>query len=513
MVVTFWADASSTAQFDNVSVKEVQADNSNVEILGSELVTNGTFATNLTGWTPDAGGSWVAGELKQVSPGSANGTTQGLVTTVGRKYRVSVEALANATNTTARSARFILGGAGGLVPFVAVNGVKETLTFEFTATGSHTISLECASDGIWGANGDFATFDNVSVKEVTADAISYFPSGVPMINDRGYHAYGALTNYILHSQNLANAAWLSLIAGTTATSNAGVAPDGTGTATRVQLAADAISQVYQNTATAPPSTARTVALFVKSNTGANQTFRLKNTEAGVVDYYSGVMTATASWQRFAFAQTHGSAASQVSAAVANNEAVAKDLLVWQCDVFAGNFPDGGPIIPTTATTASIGESLLKQNAKADGTALTDVDQIFIARAVPRTIAANQGLLHIDDGTIANRLIVRIDGGFLRVYVINANVATQFNGPTVSAGTEYRVVVKREAGTWRAGYLTGSTFTWIAAAVTAAFPPGMVSFRTGSGEPTSTPLNGEVIFDGIHVGTFTDAQITTILGAA
>ena len=110
-------------------------------------------------------------------------------------------------------------------------------------------------------------------------------------------------NLALYSQDYSQASWTKNAA--TITTAYATAPDGTSTANRVVFTAGATSATQiQQTYTATLSLLTlTVSAWVKSNTGASQTFQLKLTQAGVADHYSADQTATTSWQRFTYTFT------------------------------------------------------------------------------------------------------------------------------------------------------------------------------------------------------------------
>jgi hypothetical protein len=122
----------------------------------SELVTNGTFDTDLTGWT-DAGGdgsaSVDAGALKIIEGATANEERRQVLTvTVGAVYKVSCS----------------LGGTAPIIFIGSTSGgaelgnIQSSGTRYITATTT-TLSLRCRTGNALGS-GLFATFDNVSVK-------------------------------------------------------------------------------------------------------------------------------------------------------------------------------------------------------------------------------------------------------------------------------------------------------------------------------------------------------------
>ena len=137
-------------------------------VLGAELVTNGGFDSNTTGWNPRAGCtlSVVAGWLRLTYTGSgaarANFTT--LTTVVGKTYKI----IFNVRNTTST------GTAGGFVysdafvTQIATSGSKradDSYSFVFTAT-STTSNIEVGNSASDGGAGAYLEFDNISVREL-----------------------------------------------------------------------------------------------------------------------------------------------------------------------------------------------------------------------------------------------------------------------------------------------------------------------------------------------------------
>jgi hypothetical protein len=86
----------------------------------------------------------------------------------------------------------------------------------------------------------------------SAGALSYFATNTPAINDRGYHRYGALTNYATRSNELGDAVWVKTAITVTADAIAG--PDGLTTMDKlVESATNDFHYEYQGTTGAPAS--------------------------------------------------------------------------------------------------------------------------------------------------------------------------------------------------------------------------------------------------------------------
>ena len=131
---------------------------------GSELVTNGTFASDITGWTDKSVGTgailYSAGRLRINSADTSNygWAEQSIATVAGKRYVMSFD---------------IVNAANSLQIGTATGGV-EILASTSYATGSHVIEFIAITTSVFiGFKHQAAThssIDNVSVKVATQDA-------------------------------------------------------------------------------------------------------------------------------------------------------------------------------------------------------------------------------------------------------------------------------------------------------------------------------------------------------
>lgn len=131
---------------------------------GPELVSNGTFDTNTTGWTPGAGAtlSVSGGQLRVLSSGSnatAAQTVNGLE--VGQTYRIL------ATMTPGQTDRATVSFDFGFVQsyYFAVVGSQVDVELVAADTGT-VVTLWAASASDWASAGQDALFDNISIRKV-----------------------------------------------------------------------------------------------------------------------------------------------------------------------------------------------------------------------------------------------------------------------------------------------------------------------------------------------------------
>jgi trimeric autotransporter adhesin len=130
-----------------------------------ELVTNGTFTTDTSGWTATNSVLSVVANKLHVVQSAANGgaISTGFATVIGRTYyatcdftKTTVNAYLSVTNSS--------GGGGSYASFLMT--ATGTFTLSFVATATTTYIGPYISVGV---NGDIADFDNISVKLADPD--------------------------------------------------------------------------------------------------------------------------------------------------------------------------------------------------------------------------------------------------------------------------------------------------------------------------------------------------------
>ncbi len=155
-------------------------------ILGSEIVSNGTFDTNVDGWAAGTGMTiehdtsvFANGGIKVVK-GATNevGATYTLTgLTVGQRYKVECNAFAPSTNGCSNAAVIAATNTpqAGTIESAQVTAedAVQALDMAFTADATTaTVYLLVLDRGVaWGTVGDTAYFDDISVKQMPATTI------------------------------------------------------------------------------------------------------------------------------------------------------------------------------------------------------------------------------------------------------------------------------------------------------------------------------------------------------
>jgi hypothetical protein len=276
-----WYDSSdfSTLFTDSAGTTPVTAveqfvglmlDKSKGLVLGPELVTNGDFGVNLTGWTIDTGASAVrdttifpSGGMLVTANGAINSYARQTITglTVGRTYKITTQAYSPNTNAANNRATIGTQNSGfttsGSVAQQALNTVQ-TLSIVFVATGtSQTIycSVVTADFASWGTNGSQGYFDNISVRELPGNHATSTGTKRPKL--------AARYNLLTYTEQFDNGAWTKTNA-TAANTTATTDPLGGTTAdTLLETAANGAHFCVQSVTTVAASYA--YAIYIKAN--------------------------------------------------------------------------------------------------------------------------------------------------------------------------------------------------------------------------------------------------------
>jgi hypothetical protein len=271
--------------------------------LGNELVTNGDFATDLSGWS---GAGWVWSNGKAYDSGSSVvvGLLQTLSTTAEKFYAL----------------KFTLSNVSGGHPGLYWGGQLVT-TYSADVTDEVVIVKATSGSTNFELVGGNATFfiDNVSVKEVLGSHATQSDSTKRPVFAR--HPERGRVNVFTHTEELDNGAW-SKLDGATVTANAGVAPNGTQTADRINFSTNVLSRVENAVPISLGANVTvTYSIWLKSESGT------QNLQIGTSGTSKTSVTATTEWQRFTHTTTD--ADGNVFPRVENSDdGVARSVLSW-----------------------------------------------------------------------------------------------------------------------------------------------------------------------------------------
>ena len=182
---------------------------------GPELVTNGTFDTDTTGWTVNASGSLSlsSNRLRITNVSGRGGAYTSFATEVGKVYSISLD-VPDSNNPP--SAFWVFSGTAPNTSgnFSVFNQPAGSHEYSFVASSTTTyLTIYVSNSSV----ASYTEFDNISVKEVLFDqgTLTLFnhPAGIPRIeygadgNVLGLLVEESRTNLLTYSEDFSNAAW------------------------------------------------------------------------------------------------------------------------------------------------------------------------------------------------------------------------------------------------------------------------------------------------------------------
>ena len=250
------------------------------EVSGIELVENGTFDTDVSGWS--TGGTSTITYSNGTIVVDRNGETnpdevcyQSISTIAGRVYKYTVDVVDDGSFNSAsvRVTNATTGGNDLITAPTYTNGTDQSITFE-AESSTTVIHLVCS-----GSVNNICTFDNISVKEIDVDPSTarYLPrighhvyNGSQWVNEGLLHESGARTNIVPYSEDLSNSAW------TKESSSVAAADDAFGL--NMWTITDSTSSSYGlvlDYLTIPDNTQFTISVLVKKDNSPTSQFSVR----------------------------------------------------------------------------------------------------------------------------------------------------------------------------------------------------------------------------------------------
>ena len=176
MIAQIASDFATGYQVGDIKLATLSSTDT-TDVTGSELVTNGTFDSNTTGWSAiNATLSVDANRLKIVDAGSSAAATQTISVTAGETYVISF----NATAGTASCQAYVSDGTFTVIGSNISDGV-----FSYTYTApSGVSSFVLGLNNTNGVTGQYCFFDNISVRLAEEDR---------SVNGNGLQVFGTVT--------------------------------------------------------------------------------------------------------------------------------------------------------------------------------------------------------------------------------------------------------------------------------------------------------------------------------
>ena len=397
------------------------------EVIGSELVADGSFPTGTSEWGTGTGVTVGGGVATFTSTPSGQSIQQNAVATDlpnGSLAKVSFEVLSRTEGS------FGLYFSGTLVGSRSSVGVFTAYFTKGTQTSFYIRALGTTS----------GTISNVSVIEEVRDnvpRIDYTGGGCPHIL-----AEPQRTNLITYSEDFSNAIWTK--SGSSVTPNATTSPDGTINADKLVEDTSTGGHQIQSITSATNSTIYTTSVFVKYAgrewirfTDAQSSNRIHfNTLTGVFGTISGTVidynkTALENgWYKLSFTTTSVATAytPRIALAEADNDVSytgdgVSGVYIYGCSLELGSYATS--YIPTSGSTVTRNRDIFTRDGI--GSLINSTEGVLFIEAVLLIDDDLAKCIVLSDGSSDNR--VRIDFGYSSSrmqYTIYSSGALQCN---------------------------------------------------------------------------------------
>jgi len=287
-------------------------------VLGPELVTNGGFASNLTGWSQSTANywTWVNGRAYHANSSAYNEMVQ-TFTSFSKPVQIEFD---YECLTAANTAQWFYVNAAGVTKSFDSAGVPKL------GVGVGKMRY-VALDGIQKIG--FARYtqaefyvDNISVRELPGNH-AFNGSG----NSANFPVLSARYNLLTKTEDFSDAAWQKIL-GVSVQAQKVVAPDGTLTAQRLIFPSATNGERFDQSITVPSGSGK----FDIWMRGSGQ-IRLADTAASAETRY----TLTSDWVKYSLSYTWTSAGASTARLIwRTSDAVITNLEVWSPDIRSTN---------------------------------------------------------------------------------------------------------------------------------------------------------------------------------
>ena len=376
------------------------------EIIGSEEVTNGDFASGTTDWTVSSG--TISVDNGRLKIDSLSGTTaeQTVTAIIGKTYKVTYDF----TLGTATSGATIITGGN----YPTLDAPEGTNIFYSVATStSFRVRPRLGSDGTM-------FVDNISVKEVTRDnvpRIDYSGGGCPHIL-----AEPQRTNLITYSEDFSS--WTGKQSSITLTSNSTISPNGLQDATKIVFSDNSQTQLFQYV-TAVSGTVYATSVFVKYKSGTDRNITIGVYDSGFKTIQlnfntDGTIASTSTsgtlldsgyedygngWYRAYIVHTGattGNIEAQINRVGLSN--TVEEFYIYGEQAEIGSFPTS--YIPTSGSTVTRNQDQFSRDGI--GSLINSTEGVLFVEAATTFDSSTSRRITLSDGSISNRVSLEFD---------------------------------------------------------------------------------------------------------
>jgi len=266
----------------------------------------------------------------------------------------------------------------------AIAGVSPTLDYRF-AREKREIETVSLTDKLTytGGNGTFVGSDGF-IQPATTN-VPRFDHDPVTGESLGLLVEESRTNLIVGSEKFNVSPWIN--SGATITPNAGIAPNGTTTATRVQDVASATLRVVAGT------TEQRKSIYARATSESGTVAILGH--AAIAKY---IVTLTETWQRFDFSIDTTETGGTSIYAVDFRAGTLKDVLIWGAQLEAASTPS--TYIPTTTTAVT----RTADSAVIDGTGVITGTYTMVEKPAGCAVVSGTNI-NLQPGFTAERVMV------------------------------------------------------------------------------------------------------------
>jgi len=462
---------------------------------GTELVTNGTFDSDISGWTDISTGtadiSYLSGtlSLNTINTSNRGQAEQAITTQAGGVYFY--------TFTVTATAYIKIGTTS--------QGTNIVGATQYTA-GTHTVSFVALSNSTYltfYSISNTTTLDNISVKEVLFDqpnaplTLFNHPAGIPRIEyDADGNVLGLLveesrTNLVEYSNDFANAYWSKSGTGVSVpviTANSEVSLDGTQNADKVEFPAvstvDTFSLVTKTFSSRAAGT-YTFSVYLKGQNGGETVYL---TLSNAVPTTSTECVLTTEWQRFDITTTIATTATLYTNIgidlrdPSESGQTAQTVYFYEALFELGSFPTSA--IPTAGATATRSADVASIPVadfgynQSEGTVVFEFDADTGGGA--RLLSLNTDINNRMD------VVYLTVSGLIQLFsAVGGTGSVSLNSANTYSGTQSKYAFRFGTDDFAAALDGGSVVTDTSASV-----PTVVDFDLGT-SPVSTFLNGHI----------------------
>jgi hypothetical protein len=476
--------------FDNVSLKE-------------SIVANGTFDTDLSGWSPGTGWSWNNGKASNNGSSGSNNLTQSSILDIGKTYKITITVSDWVSGNVEVSAGALPRGT------MSANG---TYTFYQTCTPNNNFYII--------ANAFNGSIDNVSVFEIDNGALPR----IDFTDNTDGHLLlePQSTNLIPYSEGFSQ--WSNVYAALTPNQSS---PDGSNNAFIIEDESDTAYRKIDKTITTN-ATPHTFSVFIKKKTSAVNSYSGIQMGTGfsyvVFDSFNGtyheqsntnydnveVQDFNSNWWRLKLTATVTTStrvalwgAISSTATNINNGATGSETFygaqLEELSYATSYIPTNGSTVTRDADTCTGAGEAADFNSE---------EGVLYAEIVPNIPYTSSRQISLNDGTYENRVIIEVreSGTKIRFYVFQSNSNVFEEDLVISdLSTNYKCAISYKENDVKA-YVNGVE---VATSTSVAMPTGLndISFAgrsSGSlhfyGKCKAIRVYKET--DGIDLGTLT-----------